>query len=512
MKASISLFGSCTSDNVFYYASMDGKNPYLVKNRFFQICPVSLMMSEPVVPLLDCEPTGRFESVLRSIKSDIQKDLFAILGKRKTDYIIVDTISFDRDILQIEQAGHIYYLSWGSEAKGRSSKVIFNMLQEANATYKVLKRNDYQEMVEESINLFCKQLLALYEPEKIILLKTYRTNFCIGSDLALDIINLKGQDNSFNDRAFQLFKKNLAGCHIIDILENMVSSYDAIYNIGVYHYDRCYYDYCLECINIITDCLSVDEEKQKLGQLKDIYSQKMTQVYETGLYHLLEKSKRISQQNSYNFFYAKQMETLQGTWLEKIRNVQGIVDQYTPFITDGKRIYQIENINEYIHLLVESGKSGYVLFFAVADTAGKYWMNFTERKTLGLIDSMEYRASYLAVADLDENNTTELYAGTEQELNYHCSIMVEDRNVLTSRKVMSMQPLLFYQVYISSKAWKFKKAERETLSWAKIMINNVDYAINRRGLNVVVFSKREHCVVDSFHVDMHADAALRIRR
>lgn len=507
MKASISLFGTCTTDNIFYYASMDGNNPYLLKNRFFQISPISLMLSEPIVPLLDCELTGRFESAIQSIKMDIHKSVFEVLAKKKTDYFVIDVNHFFSGILQIEYEGNIYYLSWLREVRAYNQKVIFETLEKNGATYKILDPVDYIDLIEEGISQFCNKLLTLYEPEKIILVKTYPTNLCIRSDKTLDQISSQGQDEKYVNTAFQLFVDKIQGCHIVDTIKYMLSSYDAIYGIGTFHYDRCYYDYCLECINIITDNLLVDEEHKKLKQLQEIYSQKMSELYESGIYNLIEKNKKTRENNSYALARVKQINALSGTWLERVRNFQGITDQYSPL----SGMYQIANFNEYVKFLVENGK-GYMLFLAVSDSVGRFWEEFTERKLLGLTADIKERTSYLAVIDLDEKSTVEFYVGNVHELKYDCSIMLQDRNMFVDSGTASMQPLLCYHVSISSKAWEFRQTGGEFLCWARIMVNNVDYAINRRGLNVVVFSKREHCVVDSISIDMHADAALRVRR
>lgn len=513
MKASISLFGSCTADNIFYYAAKDGKNQYLVRNRFFQLSPVSLMLSEPVAPLLDFEPAGQYESAIRSIKIDIEKSIFSAMEKKRTDYIIIDATGFDGKILRINYGGRIYYLSWMYEISTFNAQAIFNALKQAGASYKILNRESYFELFEPAIEAFCKRLLEFYSPEQIILLKTYPTNLCIHDDYTLDYILPRSFDEKkFVLEAFRIYTKYLDGCHIIDTLDYMLSSYDAVYGIHPFHYEKGYYEYCLECIGIITDSCPVEEEARKLKQFKEQYSGKMRELYQNGINKLIEKNRKIRETQSYEQYQADHLGTLNGTWLKRVREFYKIKESYSPLYANGKGLYQLTDLNEYVRFLVENAQ-GYVLFFAVRDNVSVHWGRFVNRNLLGLnTDVVKWRASYLAVVDMDEKNVMEFYDNSSRELKYHCDIVIRDRNIILEKENAALTPLLNYCIDISSKGWEYGYKNGKYYCWAKIMINNVDYAINKKGLNGVVFSKREHCVVDSFHVDMHGDAALKICR
>ena len=47
---------------------------------------------------------------------------------------------------------------------------------------------------------------------------------------------------------------------------------------------------------------------------------------------------------------------------------------------------------------------------------------------------------------------------------------------------------------------------------AKLVVNNINYSMNRRGLNFIVIDNMRGRVIDSFNVDSHADPALKIVR
>jgi hypothetical protein len=45
-----------------------------------------------------------------------------------------------------------------------------------------------------------------------------------------------------------------------------------------------------------------------------------------------------------------------------------------------------------------------------------------------------------------------------------------------------------------------------------ISINNVDYSLDKRGFNIVVIDNQMNQVVDSFRIDLHGDANLKMHR
>ena len=515
MKASITLFGTCTLYNVFRSAAEEGKSRYLIKNSFFQVSPIALVMGEPVAPLLDIEFKGTLEAETRSTKVDIHKNFFQELERKKSDYFIIELNECDRSIIQIEYAGHIYYLSRANGRISSSSPNVLKVLESVGAAYKIIEQKDYFDLYEKEIGLFCDKLLELYPPEKVILVRTYPTNLCIRRDFLLDKIKDVAPDRRFIDEATRIFTERMNGCHVIDPLKYMISAYNANCRFAIihpYHYDKNYDDYCLECINVITDSLPAEQEEEKLSELWKYYSAKTEETYFSGLDKLIHKNDMRSRNYSYEEFYSRKIEAIEeNTWLEKVRVAYDIEKMISPLHAHGKELHQIIDLNEYIKFVAENSK-GYVLFFAVGDNVGTHWGRFTSKSLISLTQQVKRATSYIASVDIDDQNTVELYNETHDELKYQCSITVKDQNVLTNFEMKNAQPVFQYHVSISSKGWEPLKADGIYLHWAKILINNVEYSMNKRGLNVVVFSKRDQCVVDCFYVDMFSDENLTILR
>lgn len=68
----------------------------------------------------------------------------------------------------------------------------------------------------------------------------------------------------------------------------------------------------------------------------------------------------------------------------------------------------------------------------------------------------------------------------------------------------------YLPVYIRAVSMEYSKDINTGI--AKLQVNNIDYSINKRGLNIIVIDNMKGRVVDSFNVDSHADSALKIVR
>lgn len=93
------------------------------------------------------------------------------------------------------------------------------------------------------------------------------------------------RENSFINLCFNQLKTELAGCHVINSLENAVS--DAAHPLGIssLHFTYGYYKYCLESIDAITEGLSAEEEAAKLERLR----KKWNNLYATAYFSRLQQ-------------------------------------------------------------------------------------------------------------------------------------------------------------------------------------------------------------------------------
>ena len=143
---------------------------------------------------------------------------------------------------------------------------------------------------------------------------------------------------------------------------------------------------------------------------------------------------------------------------------------------------------------------------AVADSANKYWGS-VEKGILGIQSDLTegWRRSFVAV--IEGGQSTPIY----ERLNPDCKEILYQGTFSD----MKADEEIFKQMdiptdnlcYVSSHAMGKNKYTK-----CAIVINGENYAFNKRGLNIVVYSKALCCVIDSVYVDLWADATLSVRR
>lgn len=173
-------------------------------------------------------------------------------------------------------------------------------------------------------------------------------------------------------------------------------------------------------------------------------------------------------------------------------------------------IYDIENLNDYVAEAV--GLDEIVFFISVCDSANKYWTKFESRKLLGLQTDLSevWRMSYVSVIDLQENICLEKvekkWTGTS--IQYVCND-VDLQGIKLSNEENDLYGKLPKDNYCYLYSCGMDKL-RYTNS--NIIINGEDYCMNLRGLNIVLYSKKYGCVIDSVNVDTFGDSNLIIKR
>ncbi len=173
-------------------------------------------------------------------------------------------------------------------------------------------------------------------------------------------------------------------------------------------------------------------------------------------------------------------------------------------------IYDIENLNDYVAEAV--GLDEVVFFISVCDSANKWWTKFESRKLLGLKSDLSevWRMSYVAVVDLQKNVCLEKvekkWTGTS--IQYVCNDS-DTQEIKSSNEENDLYGKLPEDNYCYLYSCGMDKL-RYTNS--NIIINGEDYCMNLRGLNIVLYSKKYGCVIDSVNVDTFGDPDLIIRR
>lgn len=506
MKASISVLGTCVSENVFYYTGLEGNNPFLVKNRLFQISPISALLGERIDILDGLNITESRKYVVDSFWADVNKNCFEILAAKKTDYIVVDMLFCNNDLLNISCGEKEYYITFNTSILNlaQNKKNFEEHIKKQGASYRRVKAEKFVEngIFEAAIEKYCSELLKIYRPEQIIVIEARSADNLILEDGRLCNFSSK-YDESFSKLAFELVLKNIPECNVIRSPKMLLSDGTAFNGVNRTHYTIEFYNYVMECLNLIADHKSPSELQKPNDRYTEIIIQRHNDAEKITLEYDLSLRKNLG----YELYAFSKLRSgnydKKTVWLDRIRDFYHI---NTPFSPPGNNCTYL---NEYIDDILDNEKR-YVLFFSACDASSYKWHNFTSRKKLGLKCEIPIvQSSYIAVVDIENQKAREIYEYSNKELRYDCSVFVENTDCITD---VFDNNILAYNVSISSKGWEYDARRSSYDNWAKIMINNIDYAINKRGLNIVVFSKSEHCVVDSFVVDTHIDASLRIQR
>lgn len=160
----------------------------------------------------------------------------------------------------------------------------------------------------------------------------------------------------------------------------------------------------------------------------------------------------------------------------------GSIPSNNPLYYDIKEgILQTNNLKDFLSYVKKN--DDYIILCAVKDEASNALNEdiINSMQSLGLeFDlSNHYRWSYLAIID----------AG----------------NVLYENMSDSK---LDYQTEIAENVIEMQSAGYEKGNLASIKINDVEYALNKRGLNIVVYNKRDNTVIDSVCIDTYNDNSL----
>lgn len=145
------------------------------------------------------------------------------------------------------------------------------------------------------------------------------------------------------------------------------------------------------------------------------------------------------------------------------------------------------NINKYFSLFRKlCSTDDYVLLFSSREDSAAYWGEF-KKEIIGLKKDLAFKQSYVAIIDFKNNIILEECSDDIIKKDYeadgvHFSVTSGGSNCLNKGKF----PV------------------------ASILVQGKEYTTNGRGLNVVLYSRKEKAVVDSFVCDMNRDSMLKV--
>ena len=166
------------------------------------------------------------------------------------------------------------------------------------------------------------------------------------------------------------------------------------------------------------------------------------------------------------------------------QNIEKEIEVTSPYLTFGKEILCMK-AQQYFRCLSEV-KEQYTILISAKDECSKLINKFIEISELP-ITSMKWRESYIAVI-VDGKN---FYEKTSNEK------ITQEVHIEAVNKIC---------VTMVSEGYRFNKEE------SRILINNIDYSMNLRGLNFVVIDNKSGYVVDMFNIDTYQDNMFSINR
>ncbi len=171
------------------------------------------------------------------------------------------------------------------------------------------------------------------------------------------------------------------------------------------------------------------------------------------------------------------------------------------------KLRKISNLYDYFAMLKADPK--YVVVLSGRDECSGQLSKFLELSALPLRKDVQWRNSYVAVIDegtvkIDEKSTGEL------NLNYefvagHPNYSVE---YLDNKLKVCCAPLKYCKIKIKSKGF----TESPGRDRSEIIVDNVDYSMNKLGINIVVIDKETGEAVDSVNINTYSDPGLKINR
>lgn len=167
----------------------------------------------------------------------------------------------------------------------------------------------------------------------------------------------------------------------------------------------------------------------------------------------------------------------------------------------------INDLQEYFSVLQD--KANYVLVLSGADECSGQWRRFLEVSGLQLRADIGWRESYVAVVDGDAVKMNEK---SKEEININYEFLVGHPKYsveyVDGELKVGCMPLRYCKIRVKSKG--FTGAMGACRS--EIMVDNIDYSMNRTGINIVVIDKETGNIMDSINVNTYSDPNLRINR
>lgn len=311
---------------------------------------------------------------------------------------------------------------------------------------------------EEIVETVCERIKEVYAPEEIIVHKHFFARQYTEGEKLYTYLRispvLSDKVEQILSRLYDKIIELLPGCHVIDFPENVLG--DKLHCLGCMplHYHKLYYEYGEKALQIIFE--KHGDEEFLLSQLCDMYSMK---------FRLLRLEIEMkSRQNLNNSRFENMIYALHCIRTDETDHLY-------------ERLKKCTDITSYLDLLWML-RDRIVVFVAVKDTPGG-------RMPVQILESFRRYGFTRYLTKL-----WYMYNG----IVYKGDILVNKVGEVAEQAVQTSICLGEETVVLGS--FSYRKGNS-----AQIIIDEIDYAVNSRGINLVVYDPQTKGVIDSVCYD-----------
>lgn len=210
----------------------------------------------------------------RIFVKDYNKETLNYLFLRRSDYLIVDIMNFRLDMLKNDN--HIItFFDFLEHNREKFNKDFCMDKYEKVSPYEI---NESEQFA--ALDKLADEILKRYTPNQIILplfdgVEQYLNhNENVIKDFAKSEIENTRKYNLFMANLKEHFVTKLGGGHIIEFPNQVLADQQHVFGLHELHYMKLYYEYAADCINVIIQRFTYEDEKQKLLILKESCSEK----------------------------------------------------------------------------------------------------------------------------------------------------------------------------------------------------------------------------------------------
>lgn len=426
----ISTFGSCVTRDIFRIS--DKEHRFKTQgNTGFISSPISIFSKPPEHADLLFEKVNslNFSNFhKRSVGQDLNKNSLDYLRENKGEYLVFSLAEIRLSVFKLNETAFTL-----NQLTSKLKNEIIDLGYQEHRTLS-LPLDD----ILESIDKLCDEILKIYSPDKIILLKEMPCNACYSNGTivyseSMDILTHKYPTSLF--KIVNAYAEEKLKCNVVNMPDMQYVMINSKHTFGAYifHYtDKVYECLYADICKIVFGSKYEAVKQQKLLELK--------QEYYSALKKTLVKSSVLSD--------------------------------------DAINCATINSLPEYLDALAKLKNC--IVVISIKDTAGSCFDENIQQKLqkLGLIENLVkvWTVGYIAVI----KNRIPIHESKSERNGYEQYLGQVD----------------YFNLDIISKSYRCGNL-------AQININGTDYAVNGRGLNIVVIDLQSGKVADSVAFDTH---------